>query len=233
MVEIDGLMLAPEKAVIVGDTAIIADLHLGIENVVQDYGITVPRLQIREITRSVKSIVKRYGISRLVVAGDLKHEFGRNLPYEWDDVESFLETFTGMDVEIEIVRGNHDNFLATILSRYGVELKESVSVSGWTVAHGHTEINAERMIMGHEHPGIRIRSGGGVYSYPCFLHVKERNIIVLPAFSPLTPGIDILNTDSFLSPILKVDIENVEVYAVEDRVVYLGRVRDIRKALRV
>jgi hypothetical protein len=225
--KIDGLLLTPEKAAIIDKTAIIADLHLGFENVMQDYGIAFPRVQIREILDGIEKIVEKYSIEKLIIAGDLKHEFSKNLPYEWEDVELFLKTLS--DIEIEVLRGNHDNFLAAILAKHGIALNESVELRGWTIVHGHKEYNAERIIMGHEHPSIKVRVGGAIYSYPCYLRISGR--VVLPSFSPLMPGSDVLNLDSFLSPILNVKIDEIEVYAVEEEVVYLGRVGDIRRAL--
>jgi putative SbcD/Mre11-related phosphoesterase len=225
---IGSIELTPEKAAIIEDTAIIADLHLGFENVMQDYGVAFPRMQIRDVITNTEKILKKYGVDRLIIAGDLKHEFSRNLPYEWEDVELFLKTFR--DLRIEVVRGNHDNFLAAILAKHGIELRESIEVNGWTVVHGHKDCNAERIIMGHEHPAIKIRKGG-LYSFPCYLHVKsEREIIVLPAFSPLMSGSDVLSIDAFMSPIFNVNVEDVEIYAVEEEIFYLGKIRDLRRA---
>lgn len=229
--KIDNLTLTRERAVIVDDTAIVADLHLGIESMMEDYGVTFPRVQIREVIDNMTSIVESYGIKRLIVAGDFKHEFGKNKPYEWEDVELFLNKFS--DLEIEVVRGNHDNFLMTILSKYGVEMRSTIHISGWTVIHGHKNSEAEKIIMGHEHPTIKVRESGAIYKYPCFLHVKERNAVVLPAFSPVAQGSDVLSAEKFLSPILDVEIDEIEVYAVEDEVVHLGSVYDVKKALKV
>ncbi|HID42272.1 MAG TPA: phosphoesterase [Archaeoglobaceae archaeon] len=225
--KISEIELTPEKAAVIDRTAVIADLHLGIESMMQDYGVTFPRVQIREIIRDVKRLIEKYNIERLVIAGDLKHEFGRNLPHEWEDIELFLKTFS--EIEMEIVRGNHDNFLSAILSRYGIDLKERIQVGEWTVLHGHIKYSEEKIIMGHEHPAIKIRSEGAIYTFPCYLSVN--NIVVLPAFSPLVPGSNVLEVDSFLSPILELDAGDVEVYAIEDEIFYLGKIEDIRKTL--
>jgi len=225
--KIGNLKLTPEKAAIIGRTAVIADLHLGFENVMQDSGIAFPRMQIREVIANTRKILEKYTIDRLVIAGDLKHEFSRNLPYEWEDVEAFLKAFS--NVKIEVVRGNHDNFLAAILAKHGIELKEVTKIDGWTVVHGHRECDAEKIIMGHEHPAVRIRRGG-IYSFPCFLHAKgDRDVVVLPAFSPLMSGSDVLSINSFLSPILDFNPDGVEVYAVDEEVAYLGKVRELRR----
>jgi hypothetical protein len=228
--KVGGVELTPEKAAVIGSTAVISDLHLGMESVLQERGFALPRVQIRDVIRGVEEIVEKYDIERLVIAGDFKHEFSRNMPYEWEDVEEFLSSFS--ELEILAVRGNHDNFLAAILARRGIELVESVEIVGYTVVHGHREldsINAGRIIMGHEHPVVRVRYEGGIYTFPCYLRYRGgAEIIVLPAFSPIVSGSDILSIDSFLSPLLP-DVEDVEVYAIEDDVFYLGRVKDLRR----
>lgn len=222
--------LTPEKAAVIDSTAVISDLHLGIESVLQERGFALPRVQIRDVIGGVEEIVERYGIERLVIAGDFKHEFSRNMPYEWEDVEEFLSNFS--ELEIVAVRGNHDNFLAAILARRGIELVESIKVGDYTVLHGHKEIGEGqpgRIIMGHEHPVVRVRYEGGIYTFPCYLRYRgSAEVIVLPAFSPIVSGSDILSIDSFLSPLLP-EVEDVEVYAIEDDVFYLGRVKELRR----
>ncbi|MBO8179982.1 MAG: metallophosphoesterase family protein [Archaeoglobus sp.] len=219
------VLFTPERAAIVGNTAVIADLHLGFENVLQEKGYAVPRMQLKEIKDRVKSIIEKYDIDRIVVAGDLKHEFSRNLPYEWEDVREFIES---VDVELEVVRGNHDNYLAAILADYGIELKEKVKVGDYVVIHGHKEFEGEKIIMGHEHPAVKIRVRGALYTFPCYL-VADSSKIVLPAFSPLMGGSDVLQ-GNFLSPILQ-KARKIEVYAVEEEVVYLGSIEDLKKVV--
>jgi len=217
--------LTAEKAVLIEKTAVIADLHLGIENAMQNAGIAIPRMQIGDIITRAKEIVDKYEVEKLVIAGDLKHEFAENLPYEWDDVRAFLDS---IDIEISVVRGNHDNFLSAILAEYSIELKEYEKVGDYFVVHGHKDFGFEKVVMGHEHPAIKFRRRGAIYSYPCFL-VADKTKIVLPAFSPLVSGSDILQGE-FLSPILR-NSKSIEVYAVEGEVVYLGDVELLRKVL--
>lgn len=221
----EGVLLTPEKAAVVGNTAVIADLHLGFENVLQEKGYAVPRMQVEEIKAQVARIVEKYGVSKIVVAGDLKHEFSRNLPYEWEDVREFIES---VDVELEVVRGNHDNYLAAILAEYGIELKEKVEVGEYVVIHGHREFEGDRIIMGHEHPAVKVRVRGAMYTFPCYL-VADSTKIVLPAFSPLMGGSDVLRGE-FLSPILQ-KAKKIEIYAIEEEVVYLGRLEDLRRVV--
>lgn len=217
--------LTPEKALIAEKTAVIADLHLGIENAMQNLGIAIPRMQIVDVIGRVNEIIDKFEVEKLIIAGDLKHEFGENLPYEWDDVRGFLDS---IDVEVSVVRGNHDNFLSTILSEYSIELKEYERIGDFYVIHGHKDLGFEKVIMGHEHPAVKFRHGGAIYSYPCFL-VADKTKFVLPAFSSIVSGSDVLQGE-FLSPILR-NSKIIEVYAVENEVVYLGTLEVLRKIL--
>jgi len=214
--------LTPEKAVIIGRKAIISDLHIGLENYLQERGVSIPRIQIDEIVRRTKKIIEKYKIKELIIAGDLKHEFGRTLPYELKDIKYFIES---IDTKISIVRGNHDNYIAHILADYGIELRDYVKVRGYYVVHGHKEVDFDRVIMGHEHPSVKMRIRGGLYSYPCYLKADNR-ILVLPAFSPLVSGNNILQ--GFISPMLK-KARKIEIFGICDEVVYLGTVDDLKK----
>ncbi len=217
--------LTPEKAVLIGNTAVISDLHLGYEEAMRKNGIYFPRFQINEIKLNLKKLFNRK-IKRLIVAGDLKHEFGYNLHQEWKDVEEFVE-FVTPKVELIVLRGNHDNYLKSILKNYGIDLLESFSLGEIEVIHGHLDKKVESAILGHEHPSIKLRIRGSIYNYPCFLRVK--NFLVLPAFSPLMSGSDILTLNAFLSPMLKkIDPEESEVYAICDGIFYLGKVKQIK-----
>ncbi|MBO8182144.1 MAG: metallophosphoesterase [Archaeoglobus sp.] len=226
--EIDGVILLPEKAIIIDDTAIISDLHLGIE---QSMPGSVPRLQIREIVEMAEKIFD-YGIETLIVNGDMKHEFSQNMPYEWDDVRYFVERMLEIG-KLRVVRGNHDNYLATILAKYGIELERRIELADWTIVHGHEEVEGKKLVIGHEHPSIRLRSGYSSYTYPCFLRCSnEREVLVLPAFSPMLKGSDVLSTFEFLSPILNsFSSAAIEVYAIEDGIYEMGDLKKLREII--
>ena len=222
------VMLTPERAAVIDRTAVIADLHLGFENAMREAGVAFPRVQIAEIKATLEKLFER-GIRKLAVAGDLKHEFSRNLPCEWKDVEEFVEFVDAHGVELVVVRGNHDNYLAAILKKYGMDVFEKLEIGDLLVVHGHKNFDLSRpVVMGHEHPAVKLRVRGGIYSYPCFLKLK--NVLVLPPFSPLVSGSDVLSLNAFLSPALKsLSVKEAEVYAVYGGVFYLGRVEDLMK----
>ncbi|MDX1534791.1 MAG: metallophosphoesterase, partial [Thermoplasmata archaeon] len=128
------LYLEDEKALV------ISDLHLGYEGAVRRQGVSLPRFQKKHMIERLDHLLDRYAPERLVVAGDFKHEFSRNLREEWSEVTDVLN-FLERKVEPVLVRGNHDNFLASITSRKGLKLHEpAYDLKGFTVAHGHQEV---------------------------------------------------------------------------------------------
>ncbi|RLI84792.1 MAG: phosphoesterase [Archaeoglobales archaeon] len=220
------IKFTPERALMIGRTAVIADLHLGLENVI---GMDV-RVQIDDVLERIEMLSDH--VDRIVIAGDLKHEFGRNLPYEWEDVKRLLRFLLREGLDVVIVRGNHDNFLGAIVSKFGLEIFDQYKIEGWTIVHGHKNCECnKRIVMGHEHPSIKVRIDG-IYSFHCFLRVKGE-IFVLPAFSPLVSGSDVTSC-RFISPILSnVSCDEVEVYAVDDEVMYLGTLKDLRDVISI
>ncbi len=230
MLKVDDVLLTPQKAIILEDRAIISDIHLGFENVLQNSGISIPEVQLEDVIENLEVLIS-HGIEELIINGDVKHEFSQNLPGEWKDVVRLLE-FLDERVKVCIIRGNHDNFLPTILRKFpGIKFEEMLMVGDYAILHGHRniEINAGKLILGHEHPSVKFRdSVGGVYRYPCFLRID--GIFVLPAFSPLMKGTDMLTATGFLSPLLKDSrVEDAEVYAIEDKVMYLGKISDLKR----
>lgn len=224
--------LSEKGAAIIGDTAVIADLHLGIESALEEKGVAIPPMQVDWLIESVIELVEEHSLSRIVVAGDLKHEFSRNVPGEWRDVRKFIESVRGV-AELEVVRGNHDNYLAAILEKYGIGLSEKVYVGEYAVIHGHIECEDSKIIMGHEHPSIKVKHGGAVYSFRCFLHAvnAKQEVWVLPVFSPLFTGSNVLE-GTFISPIMKrFEDGEVDVYAIEDGVYYMGNLKVLAELL--
>ncbi len=214
----------------VEDSLIIADLHLGIEGVLEDRGVAIPSLQIEEITLEVRQIVSDLNPEVLIVDGDLKHEFSRNIPEEWRDVKKFIEEISRV-VKLKVVRGNHDNFLQSILSKYDIEFAECFSAGDFLIVHGHRDAEAERLIIGHEHPSIKLRHEGGIYSYRAFLHARndDKEVWVLPHFSPILPGSNVLES-GFISPVMRSFSDGeVEVFAVEDDVYFMGTLKILRE----
>ncbi|HVO78214.1 MAG TPA: metallophosphoesterase, partial [Methanomassiliicoccales archaeon] len=164
-------------------------------------------------------IVEHHAPKRFVILGDLKHEFSRNLAQEWNEVRKLLAVLQEK-AEVVVVRGNHDNYLATIASKLGVEVVPEYHLAGVTFAHGHEPSDERPLVIGHEHPSVRLYDEvGGYVKVPCFVHLPKEQIVVMPAFSPLAPGTDLTgaNAQDAFSPVLRsVDMSEARAYACSD-----------------
>ncbi len=217
-------------------TLLLGDLHLGIEASLELEGMQLPRAQAREMRRRIDEVVSAHHPKRIVVLGDLKHEFSRNLDQEWSQVREMLEHL-GSLAELTVVRGNHDNYLATITSRLGLELVDQAVIDGVHLSHGHLVEPGRPLVQGHEHPSARLFDGvGGYIKLPAFLYHPQAEVLVLPAFSPLAAGNDVstLLAGDVLSPGLReVDMGEALVFGCSDiGLIRLGKVRDQSKGRR-
>ncbi|NJE06549.1 metallophosphoesterase [Thermococcus sp. M36] len=218
----------PEKALRLGRTLIIADLHLGYEVSMAREGFYLPRV-FHEVVGGLKKLLERERPKRLVIDGDLKHSF---VP-EWrerEELKAFVEEISPMVEEIVLVRGNHD--VGTLwLREFGVEITDEFEVGGWKLVHGHRLVEGERFIIGHEHPAIRLRDEvGALVKVPAFL-AGER-LIVMPAFSPWAYGNDVLR--EIVSPFLRAyDLSHSHVLVpLEDELLDFGELGKLSRALR-
>ena len=220
----------------IDNTLIISDLHIGYEQSLNREGIMVPRFQYKMILERLHEILKRYNVTRVVVNGDLKHEFGRITRQEWMEAKNFLEFLQENFDEVILIKGNHDNFTKFIAEKSDLAVYETYPLGNYIIMHGDkitddimTKDNST-IIIGHEHPCIGIRNGERLEKIKCFLKgtYKEKNLIVMPSFNFVTEGSDILH-EKPLSPFLKNrSIEEFEVYGVENfEVLYFGKIKDI------
>ncbi len=214
-------------------TLVLGDLHLGIEASLELEGMQLPRSQARETKRRIDELVKDDPPKRIVLLGDVKHEFSRNLDQEWSQVRGILDHL-GSIAEVTVVRGNHDNYLATITSSMGLDLVDETVVDGIHLSHGHIAHPGRPMVQGHEHPSARLFDGvGGYVKLPAFLYHQEAEVLVLPAFSPLASGNDVsaLLAGDALSPGLRgLDMGEAQVFGCSDiGLIRLGKVKDQAK----
>jgi len=226
-----GLWATREYALWLRDEAAMAigDVHLGFEAALAEKGVSIPRFQRREVLARLGRLLDRYRPKKLIIVGDFKHEFSKNLTDEWVEIKQVLR-FIRERTEPVIVRGNHDNFLATILGDLRITLHDRYDLGGCTFVHGHEDVETlGTVVMGHEHPAVKLRDTlGATVSVPAFL-VAER-LVVLPAFSPLALGVDVASYP-YLSPILnRTDVDAARVIGIdeEEGLLDFGRVADFQ-----
>ena len=245
-------------------TLVIADVHIGYEEALNKQGILVPRLQFEEMVKRIESIFKKLKdkkIERIVVNGDLKHEFGTISEQEWRNTLKFLDLLAKHCNDIILIKGNHDTILGPIAKKRNVKVEDYVIVqskmdkrinensitiknnkktkkqSKVLIVHGNKIPNKEvlkevsTIIIGHEHPAVSLKEGPRVEQFKCFLKGKYqgKNLIVQPSFNSIVEGTDLLR-DEILSPFLKQNLDNFDVFIVEDKVYEFGKLKGLRKS---
>lgn len=203
----DEIEIFPGGAALVREdnALVVADMHLGCEASLEHQGMSIPRVQTRKIGEYMRRMIDAIEPSKVIVAGDLKHNFSRNLNQEWQDVYEFVKTLSGR-APLEVVKGNHDNYLGLILREYGVPLLREMRSGSVRILHGHEgSLTGGLTVMGHIHPSIRLRDAvGASLKDHCFLYNRELRVLVLPALSIVSPGTDVVGQDSSdsISPLL-------------------------------
>lgn len=203
----DNIEIFPGGAALLldGKTLVVADMHLGYEAALEYKGLSIPRVQTRKIEQYLMEVIDEVCPSKLVIAGDMKHNFSRNLTQEWQDVDRFVRVLSGR-VKLEVVKGNHDNYLGAILGGYKVPLTMETTCAGVRILHGHRGVLTDEMtVMGHIHPCIRLRDSVGVsVKDPCYLFEPKLKVLVLPALSLVSPGTDVIGQSwsEGISPLL-------------------------------
>jgi putative SbcD/Mre11-related phosphoesterase len=191
----DEMELYPGGAVLLTseNVLVVADLHLGCEAALEYEGLSIPRVQANKIEQYLRRTIEQISPRKLIIAGDFKHNFSRNLVQEWNDVSRFVAELRRL-VPIDAIKGNHDNYLGVILSKYGVPFHKELLIRGIRVAHGHSGVRRRcSTVIGHIHPSIRIRDGvGASVKDVCFLYDPGSEMLVLPALSLVASGLDVV-----------------------------------------
>jgi len=206
---------------------IISDLHLGLESLMADSGVYMPKFQLSEMKEDIREISRKKDFDKMIVCGDIKHEFSETSYHERKEVEEFIEFSKTFAEEIYLVKGNHDNYLIYSIKRYTeVKLEDSFEFNGIRFIHGHKKmedinrLDIEYLIIGHEHPALSLTDEiGASEKIRSFLYGKMKNgtrLIVMPAFSRLAQGSQMnqVKNEDILSPILKDLVEIGEMKAI-------------------
>jgi len=219
-------------------TLIISDLHIGQEYSMKKLGFLIPLNHYKEILANTKKILETSKPSRIIINGDLKHDFGKINNDEWDKITQYLKELKKHSSVI-VIKGNHDALLQPVMNKLGIKLvsyyfEDETSIY---VCHGdriptNPEFKkAKTIIIGHEHPAIRLSNGARVETYKCFIKGKfeRKNLIVMPSSNPINEGSDVLS-EKMLSPFLKgSDIKKLEAYILgENEVFYFGKIKNLK-----
>ena len=209
------------------DTLLVSDIHLGLEDQREKLGMHIPGSILSQILECIITPVKSLSCKRLVLLGDVKHEFGRPSEAEWYSVKKFMKALREIDCEPAVVRGNHDNYIIYVLNELGIKLHDpSLRLGDYFLTHGHQDLeehygDAKHIFMGHEHPAITVKDDIGVkHRFKAFLSgtIDNRTITVLPSVSPLSYGnpMNEMPKKQYMTPLLKkYGIDNFTPYLIE------------------
>ena len=218
------------------NTLVLSDLHIGYEEALNDKGVLVPRVQFKQMYERLSLIVKEQKFKDIIITGDLKHEFGIINDTEWKNTLKLIDLLLEHCEKLILIKGNHDLTLKHIANKRNIELVEYVRIDEILICHGDEILSKEvfeginMIIIGHEHPAVGLREKNKYESYKCFLKGKYKNriLIVIPSFNTLTTGTDILRR-RLLSPFLQHDLDNFNVYPIEDKKVYdMGKIKNLK-----
>ncbi|MEM1994121.1 MAG: hypothetical protein QXW32_01385 [Nitrososphaerales archaeon] len=204
---------------------VAADLHIGLEDEAEAKGIHIPTSILPIIIKHIIKPAKDLGCRGIILLGDIKHEFGPVTEPEWFGVKKLITKIRENNLTVEVVRGNHDNYIIKVLKDLKIPLHNThLKVGSITLTHGHKMIEyrlLKEVILGHEHPAITLKDDVGVkHRFKALIHLKTESsrYIILPSVSPLAYGSDFneVPADKMLSPILHtLDLSEAEPYVIE------------------
>jgi putative SbcD/Mre11-related phosphoesterase len=212
---------------------IISDLHIGLEEALNKEGILVPRFQLKRLLEELELAIARTQPKRIIINGDLKHEFGTISEQEWRDALKVLDYLSRNADELILIKGNHDTILGPIAGKRNLKTVESLRLGEALILHGN-KIPPEKelagiktIIIGHEHPAVSIRDSIRSELFKCFLlgTYQKKKLIVMPSMNFVTEGTDVLR-EELLSPFLKnTELGSFEVYVVADTAYHFGKLK--------
>lgn len=214
------------------DLLVIADLHLGYEGILAEQGVFVPKVQFKKLMGELKALAREKRASKILINGDLKHEFSETSYHEFREIKDFFSWLTTSFSQVILIKGNHDNFIYRLTKRYGIKLYDELSLDNYLFLHGHREkeifkIKEKIVVLAHEHPSLALYSElGQKEKVKCFLYgeLKNKKFIVLPACSYFAEGssINIIPQPQLLSPILKnINMDNFKAIGIIENEKYL------------
>jgi len=176
-------------------------------------------------------------LKKIIVLGDLKHEFGKISNIEWEEILKILDYLNKkidksfQEDRIVLIKGNHDKVLKFISKKRDICLVDYYKIENICFLHGDIMFkeclnSVDVLVIGHYHPAITISDKYKTEKYKCFLkgNWKNKLVYILPSFSPFSYGYDLnqINNNSNFGFIEKKDLKRFEViiYNKKDDEIY-------------
>jgi len=197
------------SALIIDDTLVVSDLHIGYPR---------EKRAVTSIEKRLQELFDSHNCQELVLNGDVFHDF----PLYEHGISMFKNLKQQNNINIEYVVGNHEEkiggvkqadvpFATTVQNEY-LFSNNSNTIN---ICHGHkTPTNpADVFIIGHVHPQVK---QNGILQ-PCVLYKENAyhnsNVIILPSFGGLSSQDEYTTIPTSHAPILN-EGSNITKYSV-------------------
>ena len=198
-IEFIGKCLLIDKKILV-----IGDLHLGYEGSMRESGYMIPSGLYKQTIEDLDLIFERVGeVDKVILLGDVKHEFGKIQRDEWREIGEILNYLRMKAKKVIIVKGNHDVIINSVIKDLDrVDLIDYCIIGNTAFLHGDKDFSKvnekgiKMWVIAHGHPAITLyeEKGSKKEKYKCFLEgkYKGKKIIIIPSFFGVNEGTDVL-----------------------------------------
>jgi len=166
---------------LIKDILVIGDIHIGYDEM-SDGRAIFPKLQLEEILGKLKNVFdflekQKIKIKKIVLLGDVKHDFGEITDIEWRETLKFFDFLREKVNKIVIVKGNHDVILKPVVKKRDISLKDyyciRINTKKICFLHGNKLfkqcLDSDILVFGHLHPAITLSDKYKTEKYKCFL----------------------------------------------------------------
>ena len=186
------LLLLPERAMYWPSrkALFVADFHLGKAASFRRAGIPLPSGTTSENVERLDRAIERTGASEVVFLGDFLHSKEGRAARTFERFTKWRESRA--DVELTIVRGNHDKKAGDPPDAWRVKCIDAGEPLGpFVLNHEPGASIGGYALAGHIHPAVRLTAPGEkAVRLPCFWFGARYG--VLPAFGAFTGNAEVL-----------------------------------------
>jgi DNA ligase-associated metallophosphoesterase len=160
---------------------LVADVHLGKDDVFRRAGIAVPSGDTPDDLGRLNRLIEHFQPHRLIVLGDLVHGDAHETTPWLAQVREWRRRHA--QVKMELIEGNHDRHFDSAMLGFSV-IAEHLRLGPFLLSHEPVHDDEAYVLAGHVHPGMVIRDGWRRHRLPAFCFGEKTGL--LPAFGAFT-----------------------------------------------